>query len=773
MARIPQVLDYGARPSLRTNRVDLPGQGDLAVADALGNAANAFATISQERRQQDDARRYLTSKSELLKEDIRIRRELAEDPTAWRDYDERYRGAIKDSRDRTGGEVLSIADRREFDAEADLMVERGATSLREIGRRHEIDEANATLDGIVDGFVESIPLEDPAQRNDLVLTMRRLIKSYEDEGFLSRTQGRTKSQDAVQRVALASLDLLPAGEQEAAYKASIAAGDTRAVLLPVFTAGAPEGMTDEGNINIHGRVHVPVDSEGVPLQGEAAEQARESGEGYFSTVQSITISDDTGETIVIPTLDPDGNKMSNDAAIRRYQETGEHLGAFETLEQAEAYAGQLSEHMGQWGAEDHPLSGTLADFLTMSQKIAGAKASETNNRAEREAIEGYAVLDQAWIEFPSEIRPGEYGENLAAQHAEQLKYIRANTTGGTRQFAILEAEQRQAGERGAEAAQQVERINQATNFIDQGGTIGALRSNGEWAKINIAGKRALEAYASNPDRNGFASVDNTEVEYRWDAQMSDQEKLGTELNNAAWKAHLTNQTWDAMVAEQALIRAKAAAGPSGNPYSGANAQTVFDQFLLGEGDPTSAVFISRPSAGEDTAEALRYRRLWRLANAALVDAGQIKFDAGNGTLTDTEEREIIARTLANEVFVRTGINWWFRGQRGREARFVAELTAEERTRAFLPTDPLSAADQVAFPGIQDAKTRKMPGSDQTTYEWLQNIADSVGEGVSERDIEEAYFYLVYSDPTRFGLPNTVESQRQLARERLRGTRAGL
>ena len=48
MATIPQSIDYGARPSLRSGRVDVPGGGENALADAISVAAAKFANVMEQ-----------------------------------------------------------------------------------------------------------------------------------------------------------------------------------------------------------------------------------------------------------------------------------------------------------------------------------------------------------------------------------------------------------------------------------------------------------------------------------------------------------------------------------------------------------------------------------------------------------------------------------------------------------------------------------------------------------------------------------------------------
>lgn len=86
----------------------------------------------------------------------------------------------------------------------------------------------------------------------------------------------------------------------------------------------PQGQTEKGNIDLNNRPMV------------------KNSDGSTSTVRSITVTNDDGSAVLIPTVIGD-KVVSNKDAIDHYNKTGQHLGKFESEEAADDYAGKLHD----------------------------------------------------------------------------------------------------------------------------------------------------------------------------------------------------------------------------------------------------------------------------------------------------------------------------------------------------------------------------------------------------------------------------------------------
>ena len=131
----------------------------------------------------------------------------------------------------------------------------------------------------------------------------------------------------------------PRGYQSMAGKIQAAAASF-AGPAPTGTAAAPPaGQLEPGNIDLNARPVV------------------KNPDGSISTVASISINED-GKEILIPTVAADGSRiLTNDEAIKQYHDTGQHLGKFDTVDNANAAAEPLHLAQAQQYAPGAPGSG--------------------------------------------------------------------------------------------------------------------------------------------------------------------------------------------------------------------------------------------------------------------------------------------------------------------------------------------------------------------------------------------------------------------------------
>ena len=201
MATLPQAADYGPRVKLVSNRIDVPGSGENAVAEALERAAGTFVNMAIQHKEKDDALSYAHAKNEYLIADIEERDKLADD-TDWATQTERYNEAMKGHYDRLFPTVRSERDRQLFDAEAGLLTVRGRVAVGDMARVREIDWNVAELGRQGrDLQGQILAAQDAATAREGMSAYLEHINALLKKGFITESQHETWSKDFVTTVA--------------------------------------------------------------------------------------------------------------------------------------------------------------------------------------------------------------------------------------------------------------------------------------------------------------------------------------------------------------------------------------------------------------------------------------------------------------------------------------------------------------------------------------------------------------------------------------------
>lgn len=227
MATLPQAADYGPRVRLVSNRIDRPGEGEMAVAEALSRAAATFTTMAIEHKQKDDALSYAHAKNEYLIADIQERDKLQDDQD-FSTHNERYTEAMKGHYERLFPTVRSQRDRGLFDAEARLMNARGTVAVGDNARVKEIDWNVAELGRHGEELQGVIMAASDAQTaQDGMFAYLEHANSLLTKGFLDETAHQAATQGFVTSTAEKRLIAMDPKLREVLLERSITMAKTR------------------------------------------------------------------------------------------------------------------------------------------------------------------------------------------------------------------------------------------------------------------------------------------------------------------------------------------------------------------------------------------------------------------------------------------------------------------------------------------------------------------------------------------------------------------
>lgn len=152
-------------------------------------------------------------------------------------------------------------------------------------------------------------------------------------------------------------EILPSerGRIEASLKKETTVGDAQRASDSII-GGQIFGMVKKGNLDPFNRPILNNETGEVLPPGSDVSRLKD-----YSTMSTITIEDDKGVTILIPTV-VDGKRLTEKEAIAHYQKTGEHFGQFASEDAAERYDGIMHARMRRQ-AETGDGSATLQELL--------------------------------------------------------------------------------------------------------------------------------------------------------------------------------------------------------------------------------------------------------------------------------------------------------------------------------------------------------------------------------------------------------------------------
>jgi hypothetical protein len=345
MPKLPDDLGVRQTPNYQGQVVSRLNRGTTAPALAQAELGNTVSRIGAGIQDREDKLNYARAKSSLLQEQIKAVDELDQDPD-FSTYETRYNERMKGARDASLKLLGNNRDRQAFELDSDADVQRGLQHVKTKARALETDSAIASVEQLTnDNREATIKAPDETTRIGLIKATQDSIDGLAARGYISRTKAVELRQRTAEDFASASIDALPYDQQIPLLSRK----------QPLFVAGKPQGLVSQGNLDLTQRPRV------------------KNADGSISTVRSITVTDDKGQAVLLPTVI--GNKVvSNKEAVEHYRSTGENLGVFKDQAAADKYGEALHEQQATMYAG----GGSVADLIPSD------KRQDMLERAQRE-----------------------------------------------------------------------------------------------------------------------------------------------------------------------------------------------------------------------------------------------------------------------------------------------------------------------------------------------------------------------------------------------------
>ena len=252
MPRLPSEMDYGARPSVRTNRIDMPDKSGVEFAESLAAAANTFATVAAQQQQKQNRANYSMAKNEILIAEMEEREKL-EDRDDWEAFDEDYTQAFNSRRDAIAGKYnFSGSDRTLLYSDTDLIRERGRLDVQDLVKARQMDLGRANLYDSLDTFLGKMQSQGPEKQHELMGQAHEAIDAAVEKKWLTEEEGEAQRQAFVVKAVAAALEFMSSEERLQELELSRAHRVARGHLTP------EQILNGEGSGSIADFVHLNI-----------------------------------------------------------------------------------------------------------------------------------------------------------------------------------------------------------------------------------------------------------------------------------------------------------------------------------------------------------------------------------------------------------------------------------------------------------------------------------------------------------------------------------
>jgi hypothetical protein len=206
--KIATDADFGARPSLRSNRPVVDDRSNLIVADALTGAGERATRVGAAMEESNNQFNYQLAKNKAIELQIEIERAVQEidDFNQWEpEFNSRWSNA----RDDLVGMLSNPKDQALFDQELDVMGARSSGNIYSAAFRKEVEwgvgQLNDTLMATKEQYLNA---GSPGHRAEIMQNALGMINEAQKAGYIGADEASGKRIGAQQEFAISFVGML-------------------------------------------------------------------------------------------------------------------------------------------------------------------------------------------------------------------------------------------------------------------------------------------------------------------------------------------------------------------------------------------------------------------------------------------------------------------------------------------------------------------------------------------------------------------------------------
>jgi len=612
MARLPQAQDMGARPGLYVGGAGPRDRSGEILDQGIQQLANTAFQVADGMKKREDAFAYSSAKSEFLLADIEARRSLVGDPD-WKTHEKKYQDKMRAATDKLAATITSPHDRQLFGMDTKVGLAQGSLAVGEAARKMEVDQGRATINAYAAKFRNAYvnPAATQEDRTNILSQFENILQDGLNAGYINQVEREALGKEHATDYVLGALEAMADPADALALLKASSKGQPRFMATEDV-----KGLVQAGNININDRPNV------------------QNADGTGSSVFSASFEED-GKEVLVPRVSEDGRIMSEKEAWDQYRKTGRHLGKFDSVAAANAYANDL--HLQQ--ERDSGKRGNMTDILDadVKQKLIDAYGEEVKLGSIK--TESFAVSDSLYKKHPDDpgaaLKAAENKSLYTGNSEEVISKIDAAKIRLAAKYDQAATLKKQTQSANLELA-----IEDVYRSYEETGTASLYDiDSGVLEKMGPEGRRAIEQYIANPSP---AKSDQSAWNELYQMRVHERKKFN-DVDMNLYKGKLTDADWKGFVAEQDT--------PDGG---------IEDQYALtGEQAMSDAAFsagLDPANASEKNDDGKKVRAFnHRFRTELNLQSALWQSDPKKGRPLNSEEMKQIGDRLALEVVKE--INW--------------------------------------------------------------------------------------------------------------------